>query len=122
MVHRSEDESRQPYRIQRRRLGTIRFVREDGEFGFIEGEDFREDIFFHRTAWEGSSSLPDPLPKMFVEYELDEEHFAAEKRLRATIVRPTDRPEGKRLSGRDAPHLINRHHPNARKKRPTWRG
>jgi hypothetical protein len=29
---------------------------------------------------------------------------------------------GRKLIARDAPHLINPHHPKARRKRPTWRG
>ena len=120
MKRSDSDDAPKPFRIQRRRLGTIRFVREDGEFGFIEPEDFREDVFFHRTTWDGPPNSR-PVADMFVEYELDDDYRAAENRLRAKVVRPTKRPEGKKLSGRDAPHLIVRHHPNARRKRPGWR-
>ena len=122
-----QDDRTRPYRIQKRRLGTVRFVNPDGEFGFIEAEDFRDDVFFHRTVWDPLPTTHQdaqamPLESMWVEFELDDELFAQEKRLRAKIVKPSNRPEGKKLSGRDAPHLIVKHHPNARKKRPTWRG
>ncbi len=123
-----EDEpQKKPFRIQRRRLGSIKFVREDGEYGFIEAEDFRDDVFFHRRDWQGETSaghgntVIEPAVDMWVEFELDDEHFATEKKLRAKLVRPTNRPEGRKLSGRDATFEIPRHHPNARKKRPSWR-
>ncbi len=124
----SEDEEiKKPFRIQRRRLGSIKFIRDDGEYGFITAEDFRDDVFFHRRDWQGDAEGGDntrciePEIDMWVEFELDDEHFATEKKLRAKLVRPTQRPEGKKLSGRDATFQIVRHHPNARKKRPTWK-
>ena len=60
-----------------------------------------------------------PAVDMWVEFELNDEHFEAEKRLRAKVVRPTDRPTGRKLSGRDATFKIITHHPKARKKRPS---
>ena len=63
----------------------------------------------------------EPEVEMWVEFELDDEHFATEKKLRAKVVRPTARPEGKRMTARDAKFRVTYHHPNARKKRPTWR-
>ena len=118
------DRSEKPFYIQRRRLGVIKFVRPDGEFGFIDAEDFREDVFFHKSVWQGEvRGVPRaPMEGAFVEYELDEEHLAKEKQFRAKIVTLTDRPMGKRLSVRDTPHLANAHHPKARRKRPSWRG
>lgn len=112
-----------PFHIQRRRLGVIKFVKAEGEFGFIDAEDFREDVFFHHSVWQGEvRGLPrQPLVGAFVEFEIDEEYRARENKLRASVVRLTDRPMGKRLTGRDAPHLVNSHHPKARRKRPTWR-
>lgn len=123
MARRDEgDEPRKIFRIQKKRLGTIRFLREDGEFGFITAEDFRDDVFFHRTAWESLETRPVmPEVGMFVEFEIDDELFSTEKRLRAVIVRRTERPEGKKLSGRDATFQIVTHHPRARRKRPDWR-
>ncbi len=58
----------------------------------------------------------------FVEFEIDDEMFEAEQRLRAKVVRLTRRPMGKKLSGRDATFKIVTHHPKARRKRPDWRG
>lgn len=128
MNRSEEDEPKKPFLVQRRRLGKIRYYREDTEYGFIEAEDYRDDVFFHRRAWEGlltegeKSRIVEPQVEMWVEFELDDEQFATEKKLRAKVVRPTKRPEGKKLSGRDATFQITTHHPNARKKRPTWRG
>lgn len=136
-MNQPEDEPAiKPFRVQRLRLGMIRFYREDGEYGFIEAEDFRDDVFFHRRAWEAESGeqtgaaernssrsprLIEPEVEMWVEFELDDEHFATEKKLRAKVVRLTTRPEGKRMTARDAKFRVTYHHPNARKKRPTWR-
>ncbi len=103
------------------------FLKEDGSFGFIEAEDFRDDVFFHVHCWDGRvtqngiEKVVAPEIMMWVEFELDDEHRAQEDRLRAKIVRPTDRPSGRKLSGRDATFRIVTHHPKARKKRPSWR-
>lgn len=136
MNHPEDEPPPKPFRVQRLRLGTIRFYRPDEEYGFIEAEDFRDDVFFHRRAWEVESGeqagsaggnrsrtprLIEPEVEMWVEFELDDEHFATEKKLRAKVVRPTSRPEGKRMTARDAKFRVTYHHPNARKKRPTWR-
>ncbi len=99
-------------------------MRPEGDFGFIDAEDFREDVFFHKSAWQdnrGGLSRP-PEAGTYVEFEIDDEYFSREKKLRAKAVRFTDRPMSKRLSFRDTPHLANPHHPKARRKRPTWRG
>lgn len=122
-----ETPSPKPFRVQRRRLGRIRFVHPEGQYGFIEAEDFRDDVFFHRRDWSAQSenrqSSSAELPEIgtWVEFELDDEHFAVEKKLRAKVVRPTDRPSGRKLSGRDATFQITTHHPRARRRRPDWR-
>ena len=100
---------------------------EEKSFGFIEAEDFRNDVFFHFQDWQGEvikngrtmTIAPEPL--MWVEFEIDDDRFEQEQKLRAKIVRPTDRPIGRKLSGRDATFKLVTHHPNARKKRPNWR-
>lgn len=122
MPEPNEPPPQAPFRVQKKRLGTIHYVRDDGEFGFIKAEDFREDVFFHRTVWD-SQGNPKLVPQidMFVEFEIDDEFFATEKKLRAVVVRRTARPDGRRLTGRDTPHLVNLHHPKARRKRPDWR-
>ncbi len=118
------DDEPKRFHIQRRRLGEIKFLRPDGDFGFIEAEDFREDVFFHKSVWHGelNGRRRELKVGIYVEFEIDEDYRAKEKKLRAKIVKPTMRPMGKRLSGRDTPHLVNKHHPKARQKRPTWRG
>lgn len=121
------DHVKKRFRIQRQRLGKITFLKEDGSFGFIKAEDFRDDVFFHNQCWDGTvikagkTLKVAPEAGMNVEFELDDDHFEGEQRLRAKVVRPTNRPSGRKLSGRDATFNIVMHHPNARKKRPTWR-
>ena len=154
-----DDDKPKRFRIQRKRLGSIKFIEPNGEFGFIEGEDFRDDVFFHRTVWEGplsdatkedrplrrpperssagpgfqrgnrpeaprpsANAMKGSLVGMFVEFEIDDEIFFNDQKLRATVARPTERPRGRKLSGRDATYTIVTHHPNARRKRPNWRG
>ncbi len=58
----------------------------------------------------------EPSPEAF-DAILGETH----ERRRAKVVRPTTRPTGGKLSGRDATFRIITHHPNARRKRPNWR-
>lgn len=113
-------EAEKPFRIQKKRLGEIKFIKEDGEFGFIQSEDFREDVFFHKMAWQSETRLL-PQVEMYVEFELDDDHFEENKKLRAKVVRPTDRPAGRKLKASDADFEFTFHHPRARRKRPTWR-
>ena len=151
-----EDEAPKKFRITRKRLGTIRFVDPKGEFGFIEAEDFRDDVFFHHSVWDPTIAkpggplsgrdkspresdsgpgkslyggrpprpaklVPEDLVTMHVEFEVDDEMWESEQRLRAVRVQPTRRPMGRKLSGRDATFKIITHHPKARRKRPDWR-
>lgn len=110
------------FQIQRRRLGKIKYVEASGKFGFIEAEDYRDDVFFHATAWD-NSEVPHVTPRLelFVEFELDEPHRAETGKLRASIVRPTSRPEGKQLDDNADKRMVVKHHPRARQKRPSWR-
>ncbi|QDS95985.1 Cold-shock DNA-binding domain protein [Roseimaritima multifibrata] len=107
------------YPIQRRRLGKVKFVEAEGKFGFIDAEDFREDVFFHSSVWETKSNPP--MIEMFVEFEIDPEYQKKENKLRATVVRLTDRPDGAEIEPYADPHLRAQHHPKARRQRPTWR-
>ena len=122
-----DDGIKKKFRIQRRRLGKIMFIEKEGTYGFIQAEDFREDVFFHSADWEGpitKDGVPQkrlPEVELWVEFELDDEHRETNDRLRAKVVRPTTRPTGRKLSGRDATFRIVTHHPNARRKRPNWR-
>jgi cold shock CspA family protein len=122
-----EAEVRRRFPIERRRIGKITSFLPDSNFGFIDGEDFREDVFFHKNVWEskvirdGREIRLEPQEGMSVEFEIDDNRFEDEKKLRATSVRPTNRPDGRKLSGRDATFKIVTHHPRARRKRPTWR-
>jgi len=122
-----EDGIKKKFRIQRRRLGKIMFIEKEGSYGFIQAEDFTDDVFFHSVDWEGNvvkngvTRKVAPEVELWVEFELDDEHRETHDRLRAKVVRPTTRPTGGKLSGRDATFRIITHHPNARRKRPNWR-
>ncbi|MCA9135968.1 MAG: cold shock domain-containing protein [Planctomycetales bacterium] len=151
----ADDERPKKFRITRKRLGTIRFIDPKGDYGFIEAEDFRDDVFFHHSVWQDVAAGPagplntkkinqavrpnsrrdrdhgsqppkklvaEELVTKHVEFEIDDDLFESEQRLRATVVRPTRRPMGRKLSGRDATFKIVTHHPKARRKRPGWRG
>lgn len=110
------------FRIQRRRLGRIKHVEPTGKYGFIDAEDFREDVFFHASTWQDAGALLMPRAVgLFVEFELDEDYKDAEGKLRASVVRPTKRPEGKQLDEHADPRLQVKHHPRARQRRPSWR-
>jgi cold shock CspA family protein len=122
-----DDEPKKKFRIERKRLGKIISIMEEKNFGFIEAEDYRDDVFFHFQDWEGEvirngrtfQILPEPM--QWVEFELDDERFEKEQKLRAKAVRPTERPIGRKLSGRDATFKLVTHHPNAKRKKPNWR-
>lgn len=121
-------EPKKKFRIQRRRLGKIKFIAEQGDYGFITAEDYRDDVFFHSSNWKPDTTQHAEADELelaeglWVEFELDDEQFEEDKRLRAKVVRPTTRPIGRKLSGRDATFQIILHHPNSRKRRPSWRG
>ena len=123
-----QSEPQKKFRIQRRRLGKIKFVAENGDYGFITAEDYRDDVFFHASTWQPSPPQEQQytdtelVEGLWVEFELDDDQFDEDKRLRAKVVRPTTRPIGRKLSGRDATFQIITHHPKARRRRPSWRG
>lgn len=115
-------ESPKPFILQRKHLGRIRMVNTQKKFGFITAEDYREDVFFHFDQWESSGrNDPGPQIEQFVEFELDELHRRATDKLRAKIVRKTQRPDGMKLDDAADPHLRAKHHPKARRAKPAWR-
>lgn len=115
-----DDIPEKKFRIQKKRLGRIKTVLPEKEFGFIESDDFREDVFFHFKAWEAPAGECFYLDS-YVEFELDDEQYETKQKLRAKVFRPTTRPDGRKLAARDATFEIVHHHPRAQKKRPTWR-
>ena len=123
-----QPEPKKKFRIQRKRLGKVKFISEKGDYGFITAEDYRDDVFFHASNWKPSSTHNEEqnetelIEGLWVEFELDDDQFEEDKRLRAKVVRPTTRPIGRKLSGRDATFQIITHHPKARRRRPSWRG
>jgi cold shock CspA family protein len=83
----------------------------------------RVDVFFHFSVIEGSVGNRILVEGDEVEYEIDElQRINKSERLQATLVRRSLKPLSYRLRSSDAPELKAKHHPNARKRRPTWRG
>ncbi|MEM6688361.1 MAG: cold shock domain-containing protein [Planctomycetota bacterium] len=107
--------------VQRLRLGRITSMQMRGQYGFIEAEDFEDDVFFHFDCFEGNDDSPEPDHGLWIEFEIDIERFKEDSKLWALVVRPSKRPVGRKLSGRDATFKVMTRHPKARRKRPTWR-
>ncbi|MEZ6086432.1 MAG: cold shock domain-containing protein [Pirellulaceae bacterium] len=106
--------------IQRKRLGEVRHIDTVKNFGFIRAEDFRDDVFFHMSVWETDRDMP-PEVGMVVEFEIDRKHLKEKQQLRATVVRRTNRPYTKQLDLKQDERLNIKHHPKARKRKPSWR-
>lgn len=103
------------------RVGIVVKVIPEKKIGFIRSDDLKEDVFFHFSKVEtiGTRDLEE---QEEVEYELDElDIIEKATRLQATLVRRSVRPLSAKLKASDAPKLHAKHHPRARKKRPTWR-
>jgi cold shock CspA family protein len=108
--------------ITRKRLGRIRHVDPHKKIGFIEAEDYRDDVFFHWSLWESVGPRPlEPRAGMVVEFEIDELYRREQGRLRVKWVRPTKRPWGAKMTVERDPHLAVKHHPRARQAKPSWR-
>ena len=118
-------------RPERKRLGKIVRYLEDKNFGFIEAEDFRDDVYFHLDVFEpvdmkmtyddGTKVGMHPTEMLWVEFELDSETISKDDKLRAKAVRPSRRPEGRRMTGRDATFNVYTRHPKSLRKKPSWR-
>ena len=102
------------------RIGIVVKVIAEKKVGFIRSDDLRDDVFFHFSKVEkvGSRDLAEGDE---VEYEIDELHRIQKLKLQATRVRRSVRPLSMKLKPSDAPDLKAKHHPRARKKRPSWR-
>ena len=100
-----QPEPKKKFRIQRKRLGKVKFISEKGDYGFITAEDYRDDVFFHTSNWKPSSTHNEEqnetelIEGLWVEFELDDDQFEEDKRLRAKVVRPTTRPIGRNYQG-----------------------
>ncbi|MEZ6133684.1 MAG: cold shock domain-containing protein [Pirellulaceae bacterium] len=102
------------------RIGVVVKVIPEKKIGFIRSEDLYEDVFFHFSKVEQVGTL-DLQEGDEVEYNIDELSKIEKKKLQATLVRRSVRPLTMTLKPSDAPELKAHHHPNARKRRPTWR-
>lgn len=120
-MHSVSEPLPKPFDIQRRRVGVIRYFDTEKKYGFVDAEDFREDVFFHMRDYEAAEGHDRPFVGLAVEFEVDEEHRRAEQKLRAKIIRPTRRPISRRLVPNDAPSLNPQHHPRSRQRKPAWR-
>lgn len=102
------------------RVGIVVKVIPEKKIGFIKADDLNEDVFFHFTKVEKVGTL-DLQDGDEVEFEIDELARIEKLRLQATMVRRSVRPLTMTLKPHDAPELKAHHHPNARKRRPSWR-
>ncbi|MFN3190353.1 MAG: cold-shock protein [Aureliella sp.] len=102
------------------RVGKVVKVIPSKKIGFIRSGGLREDVFFHFSKVEkvGTADLTEDEE---VEFEIDELARIEDQRLQATLVRRSVRQLEMRLKASDAPELHAKHHPKARKRRPTWR-
>lgn len=116
MAHAEPSQSKK----KKMRVGIVVKTIVDKKIGFIRSEDLREDVFFHFSKVEkvGARDLEEGDE---VEYTIDELAKLEKLRLQATLVRRSARPLSMKLQPSDAPELKAKHHPNARKRRPTWR-
>lgn len=103
------------------RVGKVVKVIPQKKIGFIRSEDLREDVFFHFSRVEKLGTL-DLQEDEEVEFEIDELARIERQPLQATRVRRSARPLSMRLKPSDNPEFKAKHHPKARKRRPTWRG
>ena len=102
------------------RVGRVVKVIPDKKIGFIYSEGLNEDVFFHFSKVEKIGTL-DLQEEEEVEFEIDELAKIEKQPLQATLVRRSIRPLAMRLKPSDARELKAKHHPKARKRRPTWR-
>ena len=102
------------------RIGKVVKVIPEKKIGFIRSEGLRDDVFFHFSVVEQVGTL-DLQDDDEVEFEIDELHKIEKRDLRATLVRRSVRQLEMKLRPSDAPSFRAQHHPNARKRRPTWR-
>ncbi len=100
------------------RIGKVVKTIPDKKIGFIRSEDLHEDVFFHFSILENVSAVEEG---ELVEYEIDELAKIEKLRLQATCVRISPRPLEMKIQPSDAPNLRAKHHPKARRRRPTWR-
>ncbi|MCR9292438.1 MAG: cold shock domain-containing protein [bacterium] len=103
------------------RVGKVVKVIPEKKIGFIRSGGLREDVFFHFSRVEKVGTL-DLREDDEVEFEIDELARIENERLQATRVRRSTRPLEMRLRSSDNPKLKAKHHPRARKRRPSWRG
>lgn len=105
------------------RVGVIKHVSPKKGFGFIYCEGLREDVFFHFTAWQGTTYRADQLQVGDeVEFDLDELNRILGEELKAEKVIPSRRPLSKKIEDDTDPHMLPKHHPRARRRMATWRG
>lgn len=109
------------------RIGRVVRVVPDRSFGFIQADEFREDVFFHFSVVDREADPRRTNPDMWeegleVEFELNEILRIESKLLQAATVRVARRPMTFSLDSNPDRHYKAKHHPRARQRKPTWRG
>jgi CspA family cold shock protein len=98
-------------------LGFIKKVIAERQFGFISAGLDEPDVYFHASVVE-AEGFDRLKPGQPIEYELDDDPQRRGQGLRARLVRRC-RSDQVIQTGPLAPA---RHHPKARRRKPSWRG
>ena len=105
------------------RVGRVIRTVPDCSFGFIQADEFREDVFFHFSVVD-RDCYPDRWEfGQEVEFEINEILRIDEKRLQATQVRVSRRPLVHKLDelAESERRFKAKHHPRSRQAKPKWR-
>ncbi len=105
------------------RVGRVIRTVPDRSFGFIQADEFREDVFFHFSVVD-RDCYPDRWEfGQEVEFEINEILRIDEKRLQATQVRVARRPLVHKLDelAESERRFKAKHHPRSRQSKPKWR-
>ncbi len=99
---------------------VVRLVR-DKSFGFIQADEFRDDVFFHFSCVDRNTRPDDWPDELEVEFEINELLKMEEGRLQATFVRLATRPRTVTIDEIGDKVTKAKHHPRAMQKKPKWR-
>lgn len=103
------------------RVGRLIRTVPDRHFGFIQADEFREDVFFHFSAVDRQEYPEEWEPGQEIEFELNELLRMDEQRLQATMVRRARRPLSYSLDNKPDPTSKAKHHPRALQRKPKWK-
>lgn len=103
------------------RVGRLVRMVPDRHFGFIQADEFREDVFFHFSAVVQGEHAEDWEQGQELEFELNELLRMSEQRLQASQVKRATRPLVHSLDNVRDFRSKAKHHPRALQKKPNWK-